>query len=189
MFNENSFFQEINQKIAKLIEYLRSEISNIRTGKASPALVENIIVETYGGSAKLKVSELATISNDGPQGILISPFDSSTVKDIEKAIFASPLNLNPRVDGKNIYIKLPPLNEEQRKSFTKLIYAKVEEGKVKLRGLRDEARKKTKTETETKNITEDQKFRIEKEIDKVIQNTNTQLEEIRDKKEKELMEL
>jgi len=189
MFSENSFYQDINQKIQKLVEYIRSDISTIRTGKASPSLVENIMVEAYGGTTKLRVAELSTITNEGPQGILVTPFDASTIKDIEKALFSSPLNLNPRVEGKNIHIKLPPLTEDQRKNFAKLIGQKIEEGKNKLRGIRDEARKRTKIEGEAKSITEDQKFRIEKEIDKIIQNSNSNLEEIKGKKEKELMEL
>ncbi len=189
MFNEAAFFNEINDKIRKTFEFVKNEISTIRTGKASPSLVENIFIETYGGTAKLKMSELATIMTEGPSGILISPFDQSIIKDIEKGILSSPLGLTPRVDGKNIHIKLPAITEDQRKQFLKIINQKIEEGKVRLRGARDESRKKTKTESEAKNITEDQKFRIEKEIDKIIQNGNDQLEEIRVKKEKELMEI
>lgn len=189
MFNEGVFFNELKEKLNKNLEYTKQELQSIRTGKASPSLVENIIVETYGGSAKLRLAELSTITTEGPSGLLISPFDVSTIKDIEKAILTSPLNLSPRLEGKDFHIKLPALTEDQRKQFIKIISQKAEENKVKIRSARDDARKELKTSFENKSISEDQKFRIEKEIDKIIQNFNDQIENLKSRKEKELMEI
>lgn len=180
---------ELKKKLSGTEEYIRSELMQIRTGKSSPSLVENIVVTTYGGTTKLRIMELATITVAGPSRLMISPFDGSTVQDIEKAIHASPLHLTPRVDGKTIHIDIPALSEEQRKDFLKIVSSKIEEGKVRVRGARDDARRQIKTAFESKEITEDDKFREEKEVDKVCQDSNTNLDEMKSKKEKEIMEV
>lgn len=184
-----SLLSEFKQNLEKIIEALRIEITNIRTGRASSSLIENLLVETYGGQAKLKLSELSTITNEGPTGLLISPFDPSTIKDIEKAILSSPLNLTPRVDGKNIHITIPHLSEEQRKQLLKIISQKIEAIRKQVRTVRDEFRKKIKMALENKEISEDQRFRTEKQIDEITQQYNQQIEQMRGKKEKEVMEI
>ncbi len=185
----DSLLNELKQKIASAHDYIRSELNAIRTGKASPSFVENVSVLTYGGSTKLRILELATVTVSGPSRLVISPYDVSTVQDIEKAIHASPLHLTPRVEGKAIHIDIPPLSEEQRRDFLKVISAKVEEGKVRIRGARDDVRRQVKTAFEAKEITEDDKFRQEKEIDKITQEATLQLDEMKSKKEKEIMEV
>lgn len=180
---------EFKQNLEKTVESLKIEIAGVRCGRASPSLVENLIVETYSNEAKLKLLELSTITTEGPSGLLISPFDPATVKDIEKAILSSPLNLTPRVDGKNIHIAIPPLSEEQRRQLLKIISQKIEAAREQVRTIRDEARKKIKMAFENKEISEDQKFRTEKEIDKITQDANQQIEQMREKKEKEVMEI
>jgi len=180
---------EFKQNLEKTIDALKTEIASIRTGQASPSLIENLKVETYGGQAKLKLLELSTITNEGPTGLLISPFDPSIIKDIEKAILSSPLNLTPRVDGKNIHIAIPPLSEEQRRQLLKIISQKIEAARKQVRTIRDETRKKIKIAFEKKEISEDQKFRTEKEIDETTQQYNQQIDQIREKKEKEVMEI
>lgn len=186
---EQSLLQDFKERLDKIIAYVKGEIFGLRSGKASPSLVENMIVETYGGQTKLRLMELATIAIEGPSGLLISPFDPSTVKDIERAILTSPLHLTPRVDGNNIHLKLPPLSEEQRKQLLKVLSQKIEDGKEKIRAARDEVRKKIKIALEEKAISEDQKFRSEKEIEKSTQEYSQKLEEMRTKKEKEILEI
>jgi ribosome recycling factor len=185
----DNLVNELKQKLTAAQDHTRGELTSIRTGKASPALVENIVVNTYGGTTKLRIQELAGVSVTGPNRLTINPYDVSTVQDIEKAIHTSPLHLTPRVDGKTIHIEIPPLSEEQRKDFVKLVSAKIEEGKIRIRGARDEARRHVKLLLESKEITEDDKFRIEKDVDKATHEATELLEEMKAKKEKEIMEV
>lgn len=189
MFNESQELTDFKSKLTNLIEYVRNDLQMLRTGKTSPALVDNIIVETYGGTTKLSLKELATTTTDGPASLIIAPFDPSIIQDIEKAILTSPLHLQPQVEGKNIRLRIPPINEEQRKQIIKIVSQKIEEGKEKVRAARDEIRKKVKSSLETKDISEDVRFRIEKDIDKITQDFNLQLETVKEKKEKEVMEV
>src|SRR3990167_4706975 len=97
------------------VQILEEELKGIRTGRANSGMVENMIVHTYGGSTSLKLRELATITTEGPVTLAISPFDPATVKDIEKAILTSPIGINPQTEGVKIYLRIPPMSEEQRK--------------------------------------------------------------------------
>lgn len=189
MLNDQDFESDFKQKLEGAVLFVKNEVSSIRSGKASPSLIENLIVDTYGGESKLKLMELSTIGTDGSSGLVISPFDPATIKDIERAIMSSPLNLTPRTDGHKIHIKLPLLSEEQRLKFIKLVHSKVEEGRVRMRGTRDEFRKKLKLSLESKEISEDSKFRLEKLLDTVTKEYTEIFDEIKSKKEKELMEV
>ncbi len=180
---------EFKQNYQKAINSLREELKSIRTGRASPSLVENIEVVTYGGTARLKLLELATITTDGPAALSIVPYDASVTQDIERAILTTPLGLTPAVQGSNIIIKIPALNEEQREKFIKLVATIVEEKKVQIRSARDDVRRTLKTSLEKKEISEDEKFRVEKEIDILSQKAMEEIQLIRDKKEKEIMEV
>ncbi len=189
MFSEQSLLSELKEKLEKTVRLTREGIAVIRTGKASSSLIEGLMVKAYDGQTKLKLMELSTITSEGPSGLLISPFDPTIIPDIEKAILSSPLNLTPRTDGKNIHITIPPLSEEQRRQLLKIISQKIEDTREQIRTIRDETRKKIKMALENKEISEDQKFRIEKEIDKTSQEFNQQIEQMKKKKEKELMEI
>jgi len=177
------------QSCLKVIENLKEDLKSIRTGRANPALIENLIVETYGGQTKLRLLELASIMTEGPITLIIQPFDPSTIADIEKAILRSPLGLSPAVQGNRILIRIPTLSEEQREKMVKLIGQKIEEKKVNIRNLRDEERKKIKTDLEKKNITEDDKFRQEKEIDTITQGYMTDIQTVKENKEEEIREV
>lgn len=185
----DTLVSDIRQKMEREVERTRGEILMIKTGKASPGLIEGLIVETYAGSTKLRLMELASISTESSSELLIAPFDPETVRDIERAILMSPLSLTPRVDGKNIHIKIPPLTEEQRLKLLKTVAQKIEEGKVLIRTRRDEVRKKVRQAFDSKELSEDQKFRVEKEIDKITQEYTKSLDELKQKKEKDLMEI
>src|SRR3990167_2396797 len=128
MFNEQNTISEFKSKLENEIEKTRNELVVMKSGRANPAMVEGLMVEAYGGSTKLKLMEMATIMTEGASGLLISPFDPSAVSDLEKAILTSPLHLTPRVDGKNIHIKIPPLSEEQRRELLRTVSQKIEEG-------------------------------------------------------------
>jgi len=172
-----------------IIEKLKEELKSIRTGLISPALVENIVIETYGGQTKLKILELASITISPPQNLIISPFDPSTIKDIERTLLKSNLGVSPVAQNNQIILKFPPLSTEQREKFAKLINQIIENTRQKVRDLRDQERKAIKMAFEKKEITEDQKFKREKEIDGQTQKINAMIEEIKTKKINEVMNI
>lgn len=171
------------------VNALKEDLKGIRTGRANPAMVEELVVETYGGSTKLKLRELATITTDGATALLIAPFDPSTIQDIEKAILKSPLGVSPQTQGTRITVRIPPMSQEQRDKFAKLIGQMVEEKRGIVRNHRDDIRKTVKEDFDKKNITEDDKYRIEKEIDQLTQKTNEELARVKELKEAEIREV
>ncbi len=181
--------QEFKTKSQKAVDFLKEDLKSIRTGRASPSLVENLSVDAYNGTAHMRLLEMATIVTEGPSALSISPFDPSTIQDIEKAILKSPLGMSPITQGTRIIIKIPPLSEEQREKFIKLAGSKVEEKKVQIRAARDDARRDLKDKFEKKEITEDEKFRVEKEIDTASSKYMEEIETIQDKKEIEIREV
>lgn len=181
-----SFF---SQQANKTIQSLKEDLKSIRTGRASPSLVENLVVETYGGQSKLRLLELATIMTDGPSSLSIIPFDPSVLQDMEKAILKSPLGLTPSVQGTKIIIKIPSLNTEQREKYIKIVGEKVEEKKVTIRNQRDNARKIIKTSFEKKEMGEDERYRLEKEIDSQATKQMDEINNIRESKENEIREV
>lgn len=181
--------EDFKQSLQKAIEHLIEDLKSIRTGRATPALLENLIVEAYGGSTKMPLSQLATISTENATTLHVVPFDPGVVANIEKAILKSTLGLSPRVQGKDIFVSVPPLSQEQREKFIKLVGSKVEDRKNILRGQRDDARRKTKAQLENKEIAEDAKFRLEKEIDNITQDSMTRIQNIRERKEQEIREV
>lgn len=183
----NPIIQEYKQHIQKAVELLKEDLKSIRTGRATPALVENLQVTTYGGSTVLKLREIATITTEGATMLVIVPFDPSTNQDIEKAIMTAAIGLSPASQGTRILVKVPPLDEEQRMKFAKLAGQMVEEKKVSIRGNRDDARRKIKHLVDKKELTEDDKFRFEKEIDDATQKINEEIQSIKEAKEKEIM--
>lgn len=181
--------EELKDKSQKTITQLKEELKGIRTGRANPALLENLMVETYGGQTHLKLMEIASIVNNDASTLTIAPYDPSTNQDIEKAILKSPLGLSPQVQGTKLIIRIPPLSEEQRIKIIKVVSQKIEEKKNIIRNMRDEVRKKIKHSFEAKDITEDQRYRSEKEADTATQQAMESIQEIKDRKEKELMEV
>ncbi|MEA3212193.1 MAG: ribosome recycling factor [Chthoniobacter sp.] len=149
----------------KAFEYMSHEFSAVRTGKASPALVENIDVEAYGSAMKLK--QLALITTPEPRLLVIQPFDASTTKDIEKAIKESKLGINPSVDGKIIRLPIPALSEERRKDLVKGIKQMAEEARVRMRSARRDGIDAIKKSQKGGEVTEDEFETYEKEIQKL----------------------
>lgn len=180
---------EFKNRGQKIIESLKEDLKSIRTGRATPSLVENLVVEAYGGSTKLRLMELSTITTEGPTALIVIPFDPSVIGDIEKSILKSPLGLSPNVQGSKIILKIPSLSEEQRDKFIKLAGEKIEEKKNQVRGLRDDLRKSIKTSFEKKETTEDEKFRLEKEIDTESSQLMEEIQTLREKKEVEIREV
>lgn len=176
---------QLSQKCKKTIEIFKQEISQLRTGRASPALVENIVIEAY--DTKLTLKEVATITAPQPRLLQIDPWDKQLLPVIERAIQTSDLNLNPQVQGKIITIALPPLDDEQRQKLVRLLKQKKEHARQAIRNLRDEAIKKIRIKKQEGEISEDQYFREQDEIQKEIDEFMEEIENIAGKKEKEIL--
>ncbi|KKS37455.1 MAG: Ribosome-recycling factor [Parcubacteria group bacterium GW2011_GWA2_42_14] len=177
--------ESLKEKLNKIIEHFKSEIAVLRTGRATPALVENLPVDYYGTKTPLKA--LASISTPDPRQILIQPWDKGALQPIEKAIQVSQLGLNPAVDGVYIRLNLPQLTEERRKDLIKLLGQKAEETKISVRKTREEALREVDEQEKKKEISEDEKFRKKSEAQKTVDEINKKIEEIVNGKEKEIM--
>jgi ribosome recycling factor len=169
------------------VQSLKEDLGVIRTGRASPALVEKLSVEYYGQPTPL--IQLASISVPEPRQLLIKPFDPSSVKDIEKAIQSSDLGLNPSNDGKLIRLNLPQLTEERRKELVKVVHARVEEAHVAVRNIRRDAMKEIREFKDEKLIGEDDEKRGEEETQKLTDEIIKELDNLGAAKEKDVMEV
>src|SRR6266853_1391155 len=171
----------------KAFDYMSHEFSSVRTGKASPALVENIDVEAYGAAMKLK--QLAVISTPEARLLVIQPFDASTTKDIEKAIKESKLGINPAVDGKIIRLPIPALTEERRKDLVKGIKQMAEEARVRIRSARREGIDALKKSFNDGAITEDELASYEKETQKLTDGYVKKIDDLLASKEADIMKV
>jgi ribosome recycling factor len=180
---------ELKQKIQKIIDLIKQDLSTIRTGRASSSLVENIVIDAYGGSAKLKVLELATIGTTDARTIVITPFDHSVIQEIEKGIVAANVGLNPIVDGQILRISIPPLSEERREELIKGMKHKLENGRIMVRQARHDAMESVKHANNDKEISDDDMHRHEKDIQRIIDETIASIDAMGAQKEEELMQV
>lgn len=169
----------------KSFRFYLDDIATIRTGRATPALVEDIIVDIYG--QKMHVKELASMSVPEPRTLVIQPWDKNAVEAISSAIRKSEIGLNPVVDGQIIRLNIPPLTEERRKEFVKNLKQKTEEAKIKIRRVREEIWDKVQKMEKSGEIREDDKFKAKDDLQKIVDDYNGKLEELEKKKETELM--
>jgi len=176
---------EAEDKMIKTEQVVQNEFSGVRTGKASPALVENIMVEVYGSHMRLR--ELAGITSPEHRMLVIQPWDATTVHPIEKAIQKANLGLNPAVQGKIIRIVLPELSEERRHEFVKVVHKMAENGRVAVRHVRRDAIEHLKKESKEGTITEDELKHGEKEVQKLTDQYIGKIESHLTHKEKEIM--
>ncbi len=185
----NDIIAQYKKSIQAITQGLKDELKGIRTGRANPGMIESIQVDAYNGTMKMKLMEMAAITNEGNAALMVMAFDPSTTHDIEKAILASPLGINPQTEGSKIILRIPPLSQEQRIKYTKLVAQLVEESKNKVRFAREEARKKIKRMEDDKELSEDEHYRSEKEIDQITSTSNEEMQTIKEHKEKEIMEV
>lgn len=167
------------------LEYFKEELAKIRTGRANPSLVENVSVDYYETKTPLK--QLATISVPEPRLITVNPWDKNTLGNIETAIRNSDLGLNPGNDGQIIRINVPPLTEERRKQLVKALNQKAEEARIAVRNIREEAWREIQDQEKAGAISEDDKFRGKDKLQKVIDEYNQKIDDLRERKEKEIM--
>lgn len=180
---------KLRSRMAQALDLVKTDIASIRTGRVTPALVENVVVGVYGGTQKMKIVELGTISVVDPQTLTIEPWDKSIIGEIRKGILEANVGLNPSMDETKIRITLPPLTTEDREKYVKLLSAKLENGKILIRQARADAMQESKRAYEAKTITEDQKFAQEKEIQKLTDEFVEKIEEIGEAKKEELLHL
>jgi ribosome recycling factor len=183
----NDVLREAEGKMKKSVEALRHHLGTIRTGRASPALVEHLPVEAYGSSMPL--NQLAGISVPEARLIVIQPYDGSTMRAIEKAIQNSELGINPSNDGRVIRLAIPQLTEERRRDLTKLVRNRVEESKVALRNIRREALDDLRQLAHEKLISEDDQRRGQEKLQDQTDRYTRELDQIGAAKEAEVMEV
>lgn len=177
-------FSKIKDKIGDIKKKFQNEISSLRTGRASPGLVENIMVDSHG--AKMPLKHAASINIEDARTLRITPWDISIIKNIEAAIASSTLGSQPIADKQSIRLALPELSEESRKGLIKVLSGKIEEAKVSLRQERDEVWKDIQEKEREGEIPEDDKFRFKDDLQKIIDKATEEMEEIAKRKEKEI---
>lgn len=178
---------EPNKKIEAALEHFQGELAGIRAGRANPALVENISVEAYG--SKMKLMEVGTISAPQPTLLTIQVWDAGLTENVIKAIQEANLGLNPASDGQFVRLPLPPLTEERREEFVKLVHQKIENVRVEIRQVRQDSRNEWIKNKETGEISDDEFFRREKLLQELVDKTIVQVEEMGKAKEQELLEI
>lgn len=169
----------------KTVDFLKSELKSVRTGRAAPGLVENLSVDYYGSPTPLK--SLATIATPEPAMIVIKPFDAAALKDIEKAIKTSDLSLAPMVDGKMIRLNIPPLSEERRIQIVGQVKQLGEKSKVSVRNIRRDANKQLDEEQKAKTITEDDCKKGKENVDEMTKMNIEQIDVVIKAKSEEIM--
>ncbi|HKP76766.1 MAG TPA: ribosome recycling factor [Longimicrobiaceae bacterium] len=182
-----SSLQKAKQRMESALESLRREFAGVRTGKASPQLLDTIRVEAYG--SRVPLNQVGTVSAPEPRLITIQPWDRGLVKDIERALRESDLGLNPSNDGQLIRIPIPPLTEERRKEYVRLLHKLSEEGRVAIRQARKDANDEVKARQKKEGLSEDDIHREEKEVQKLTDQYIAKVEEMLKHKEAEVMEV
>ena len=180
-------FKELNQKLTLSLEFFVAELTKIRTGRASTALVENIELDAYG--SRMKVKEIGSISVSEPQTIVIAPWDRALLKELDKALRESSLGVNPIVGGDSVKVPIPALTEERRKEMVKNVSAKLEECKNSMRNLRQDAMKQVDRAFADKEIGEDDKFNQKEEVDNIVKDYVKRAEEASENKKEEILKV
>lgn len=178
---------EAEETMEKSVDYMVHEFASVRTGKASPALVENVDVEAYGSSMKLK--QLALITTPEPRLLVVQPFDATTIKDIERALKESKVGITPLVDGKIIRLPVPELSEERRKELVKSLKQMAEEARVRVRTNRRTAMDEAKKLQKSGEITEDGLRDLETDVQKLTDRFVKSIDDHFEHKEGEVMKV
>lgn len=178
--NINDFKEDFN----KVVDFLKTDISGLRTGRAATAMVENVMVEAYGSRQPLKA--VASISVPDPKSLMIDPWDKSILSAVEKGIRDANLGINPVNDGRGIRLVMPELTVERRQELIKVLHQRVENARISVRKVREEVKEMAVMEEKEGNVSEDEKFRFIEELEKMVKEYNDKIKEIGDKKEAEI---
>jgi ribosome recycling factor len=178
---------KIKEQLESVLENFQTELNNLRTNRANPSMVEDLEVDYFGARSPLK--QVASISVADGQTIIIAPWNKDSLVDIEKAINESELNLTANNDGSMIRIVMPSLTEDRRRELVKLLGGKTEEARIRARQIREEIWDDIQRKEKENEITEDDKFKAKEDLQKLIDEYNKKIDELSDKKEKDIMEV
>lgn len=181
------YFKDVEGRMSKCVEATRAEFASIRTGRATPALLDRLHVEAYGQSVPVK--QVGGVSAPDSRTLVITAWDKSVVGDIKKAIEKSDLGLTPQVDGTSVRLNIPPLNEERRKDLAKIVKKKAEDGKIAVRNVRHKAHDELRAQQKSAEITEDDNKRMQDELQKITDRYVKEIDALVAAKEKEIMEV
>lgn len=193
-------FEDTKSLMQKSVDYFKTEVSSIRTGRAVPALIENIVCNAYGGASRLSIKELGTITTMDSQTLVVQPWDPSTLGEVRQGILAANVGLTPVIDNNIVRISVPALTTERRQEYTKLLHQKMEETRIAVRNARQDKQREIRQLFEEKNptssrqpaglrgarISEEEKFKAEEGLQKVTDEFVDLVQEIGDKKEQEI---
>ncbi|OHA84252.1 MAG: ribosome recycling factor [Candidatus Yonathbacteria bacterium RIFOXYC1_FULL_52_10] len=178
-------FAPFKKKVADTTEWLSNELSGIHTGRATPAILDHVSIESYG--SRMAVPHVAGITIEDARTLRVSPWDKAQVKDIEKAVYDANLGLSVSVDSDGLRIIFPELTTERRTQFVKIVRAKLEDSRIALRTEREKISSDITEQEREGNMSEDEKFRAKDELQKLVDEGNAKLEAVADKKETEIM--
>lgn len=181
------FISEAKPRFEKVIEHVHHELSQLRTGRATPALVEHIHVEAYGQKQPLKA--LASISVPDAQTIVVQPWDRSVVEAIERAIRDNGTNLNPVNEGHLVRVPIPALTQETRREIVKVLNQKLEQARIQLRSIRDDVKSDIAAAEKNKEVTEDERYDLQEKLDEEVKKYNERIKDIGEEKEQAIMKI
>lgn len=177
--------EDAKRRMEEALDAMRREFASVRTGKATPALLDTVRVDAYG--SKMPINQVATVHTPEPSLLVVQPFDKTLMGAVEKAILSADLGLNPSNDGNIIRVPIPPLNEERRKEYVKLLHKMAEEGRVSIRHARRTVRDEIHTQVKDHEIGEDEGRRHEEALDKLTHDYTEKIEELLKHKEEEVL--
>ena len=180
-----TYIDEYRPEFESVLEFLKSDLSSLRTGRANAALVEDIPVEAYGSMMTIK--GVASVLVPDAKTIMIEPWDKALTKEIEKAIRQAPIGVNPVVDGTRVRVTLPPLTEEGRRELAKIVSKKAEEAHIGMRGVREQIKEELNRLEKAKEISEDERFRLQETLETTIKLWNDKVRDMAAEKEQEIM--
>ena len=179
--------KEVDRKMDLAIDALRRELNSLRTGRATPALIENVSIDYYGVPTPLK--QIASISAPDARAIMVQPWDKQSMREIEKSLIKSDMGFNPSNDGNMITVPIPPLNQERRQDMVRLLKRKLEEGKVSVRNVRREGLEHLRKLEKDKSISQDQNRRAQEQLQKATDGHTKTVDEVGAAKETEIMQV
>jgi len=183
----NKYVLEKRGESNGIIEFFKKEISNLRTGRATPSLLDGVFVDAYG--VKTPLNGLANINVADSRSMIISPWDKNTLKEIEKAIVEADLGVGVVNEGDKIRLSMPAMTEENRKNLVKKLNEKMEHARISFRQIRDDVKSEIEKAEKEKEISEDDKFKFISELDEESRRLNDEVKNIRDKKEEDIMRI
>lgn len=185
MNTSQGVFKDAEEKMKKSLDVLNQNLSGIRTGRATPGMVENVRVDYYGTPTPIR--QVATITIPEPRTLIISPWDAAALKPIEKALMDSDLGIPPVIDGKLVRLVVPPLTRERREELVKIVHKLAEEGRVSVRSIRRDSNERIKHLEKEKTIAEDDSFKSQTDIQKLTDRHIQAIDQAQSAKEKELL--